>query len=439
MAKPPSTNPFAVIFDIEKRLRNSLTVDEVGFIIVNETYKIVQYRQAILFDNTGKIKSISGTSNFEENSPFIYWVKQNLSPIAKNIVKPKELRSQDLGNIPDLNWEEWLPQFGFFLPLFSPIHGKVGSLFLSWEKNWNSSEREILGVVANIYGFSIGTFKKNRRLPSINNVGPLVKISILITLVMIFFIPVPLTVLAPSEIVAVNPSIVRAPITGVVEKVVVEPNQVVSKGDLLFIMESLSQKNDLIIAQKVFASLKVQYAQLTRQALSDLTSKRFLVETLGRLKEQEIRIDNLNKSIERTRILAPRNGTVIIDSPRSWEGRPVNLGERIVSLADQNLVEIESWLSVADVIDLKKGASLRVYLNSDPLSPISASLRTFSYEAQERPSGTLAYRIRAKILNTTFTPRLGLRGTARISGAEVPIIYWILRRPISTLRQFFGL
>ena len=36
--------------------------------------------------------------------------------------------------------------------------------------------------------------------------------------------------LAPSEIVAVNPSIVRAPITGVVEKVVVKPNQVVSKG-----------------------------------------------------------------------------------------------------------------------------------------------------------------------------------------------------------------
>ena len=64
-------------------------------------------------------------------------------------------------------------------------------------------------------------------------------------------------------------------------------------------------KNDLIIAQKVFASLKVQYAQLTRQALSDLTSKRFLVETLGRLKEQEIRIDNLKKLIERTRILAP--------------------------------------------------------------------------------------------------------------------------------------
>ena len=111
--------------------------------------------------------------------------------------------------------------------------------------------------------------------------------------------------MAPSEIVAVNPSIVRAPITGVVDRLTVKPNQVVNKGDLLFIMESLSQKNDLIIAQKVFASLKVQYAQLTRQALSDLTSKRFLVETLGRLKEQEIRIENLKKLIDPNNIMNP--------------------------------------------------------------------------------------------------------------------------------------
>ena len=438
MVKSPSTNPFVIIFDLQKRLRNSITVDEVSFIVVNETYKTVQYRQAILFDKAGKITAISGTSTFEENSPFIYWLKQYLSPIAKNIVESKELRSEDFENFNDLNWEEWLPQFGFFLPLFSPIHGKVGSLFLSRDKDWNYSEREMLGVVADIYGFSLGTFVRTKRLPFTNNLAPLAKVSILILLLVISIIPVPLTVLAPSEIVAVNPSIVRAPITGVVDRVTVKPNQVVNKGDLLFIMESLSQKNDLIIAQKVFASLKVQYAQLTRQALSDLTSKRFLVETLGRLKEQEIRIENLKKLIERTRILAPRNGTVIIDSPTSWEGRPVSVGERIVSVADQNLVEIESWLSVADVIDLKKGASLRIYLNSDPLSPISASLRAFSYEAQERPGGTLAYRIRATISAITSIPRLGLRGTARISGDDVPIIYWILRRPISALRQFFG-
>ena len=173
MVKSPSTNPFVIIFDLQKRLRNSITVDEVSFIVVNETYKTVQYRQAILFDKAGKITAISGTSTFEENSPFIYWLKQYLSPIAKNIVESKELRSEDLENFNDLNWEEWLPQFGFFLPLFSPIHGKVGSLFLSRDKDWNYSEREMLGVVADIYGFSLGTFVRTKRLPFTNNLAPL--------------------------------------------------------------------------------------------------------------------------------------------------------------------------------------------------------------------------------------------------------------------------
>jgi len=252
-------------------------------------------------------------------------------------------------------------------------------------------------------------------------------------------IPVPLTVLAPSEIVAVNPSVLRAPIEGVVEKIVVTANQIVRKGDLLFIMDSLSQKNDLDIAQKVSMSLKVQYAQLTRQALSDLTSKKFLVETLGRLKEQEIRIENLKQLIKRMKVLAPRAGTVIIDDPSSWEGRPVNLGEKIISLADVNLVEVESWLSVDDVISLNNGASVRVYLNSNPLAPISASLHTFSYEAQQRPGDIFAHRLRAKITGQKIMPRLGLRGTARISGKKVSVFYWIFRRPISALRQFFGI
>ena len=94
MAVTPPTNPLVVIFDLEKRVRNALTVDELGFIIVNETYKIVQYRQAVLFDNVGSIKAISGTSNFEKNSPFIYWLKRHLSPLAKGSRRTKSNQSR---------------------------------------------------------------------------------------------------------------------------------------------------------------------------------------------------------------------------------------------------------------------------------------------------------------------------------------------------------
>ena len=87
MTRILKSNPLAVIIDLEKRIRNALTIEEIGFLIVNETYKLVNYRQAILFDARGDVIAVSGTSNFEENSPFIHWLKRHLSPLAMFALK----------------------------------------------------------------------------------------------------------------------------------------------------------------------------------------------------------------------------------------------------------------------------------------------------------------------------------------------------------------
>ena len=203
-------------------------------------------------------------------------------------------------------------------------------------------------------------------------------------------------------------------------------------------MDAASQRNELAVAQRVYDSLKAQYAQVSRRALSDPRSKRYLSETAGRIKEQETKILYFEELIKRMNISAPMRGSVIIDDPSSWEGRPVNLGEKIMKLADQKLVEVEAWLSVADAIDLPQGTSIRVYLNSNPLVPVDAVLRTFSYEAQSRPEGNYAHRITGEIVDRKRLPRLGLRGTARLEGRRVLLAYWLFRRPISALRQFVG-
>ena len=260
-----------------------------------------------------------------------------------------------------------------------------------------------------------------------------------IIILIVLALPVPLTVLAPAEIVAVHPAIIRSPVEGVVEKVFVEPNQEVRIGDMLFQMDAVSQRNEMAVAQKIYGSLKAQYAQLSRQALTNPESKWRLAETAGRLRQQKTRIRFFEDLIDRLTMSAPVRGSVIIDDPSSWKGRPVNLGEKIMSLADEKLIEVEAWLSVADAIDLPPGSPIRIYLNSDPLTPVDAVLRTYSYEARSRSGGNYAYQIRGRILNKKHLPRLGLRGTARLEGEKVSIAYWIFRRPIVALRQFFGI
>ena len=56
----------------------------------------------------------------------------------------------------------------------------------------------------------------------------------------------------------------------------------------------------------------------------------------------------------------------------------------------------------------------------------------------ERPDGHPAYRVRA-----TLAPgqqvRVGLKGTARLEGERVALVYWILRRPLAAARAWAGL
>jgi hypothetical protein len=55
------------------------------------------------------------------------------------------------------------------------------------------------------------------------------------------------------------------------------------------------------------------------------------------------------------------------------------------------------------------------------------------------PEGVSAYRIKGKFVNDTDKPRIGLRGTVRISGKWATLGYYFFRRPITAVREWTGL
>jgi hypothetical protein len=80
---------------------------------------------------------------------------------------------------------------------------------------------------------------------------------------------------------------------------------------------------------------------------------------------------------------------------------------------------------------------VQLFLNAQPLQPVSATLRFMAHEAVQRADGSFAYRVRATLDRET-EHRVGLKGTARLQGDPVPLAYWILRRPIASLRTTIG-
>jgi hypothetical protein len=96
------------------------------------------------------------------------------------------------------------------------------------------------------------------------------------------------------------------------------------------------------------------------------------------------------------------------------------------------------WLPVADAINLDVGAPIRLFLNTQPLSSLSASLLETSYQPVMSPANVSSYRVRGRFDKDATGARIGLRGTARVSGEWTCLGYYLLRRPIAALREWTG-
>lgn len=251
--------------------------------------------------------------------------------------------------------------------------------------------------------------------------------------------PVRLTVLVPGELVPANPAIIRVPIEGVVDVFYVKPNQQVTKGQELFRLDITSLTSRLQVAQQETQIATQEYRQSALQALTDSKSRGLLVPQEGRAAEKKVEADYLKNLLEKAKINAPRDGIVLFDDPSEWIGKPVIAGEKIMVVATEGDVEIEGWIPVGEAIELPKNASITLYLNAMPFSPVSGELRYEGHEPILRPDGSYAYRVRASLGPGKKGPRVGLKGTAKVHGEFVPLSYWVLRRPLSSLRQFLGI
>jgi hypothetical protein len=80
-----------------------------------------------------------------------------------------------------------------------------------------------------------------------------------------------------------------------------------------------------------------------------------------------------------------------------------------------------------------------MFLDADPLSSIPARAVSIGYQAEPNTTQQLVYRVDAEIDGDHPGLRIGARGTAQLQGQMVPLAFYLLRRPISALRQYFGL
>ena len=253
------------------------------------------------------------------------------------------------------------------------------------------------------------------------------------------FIPVRLSVLAPAEVIALTAQTVAAPQDGVVGSFAVPANSRVKAGNLLFSLNDSVITNRLEVARRALDTARAEAHNAQQRAFDDMQGKSELAQTMGRVREKEAELAAVEHLAGLVEVRAERDGIAVFSDANDWIGRPVQTGERIMQLAQPQDAGVLVWLAVADAINLEQGAPTQLFLHTEPLSPRTGQVIEASYQATLSPSEVASYRLRVKLAPNESLPRIGLRGTVRISGESVTLGYYLLRRPISALREWSGL
>jgi phosphotransferase system IIA component len=443
----------STLVQLLKRARRAATAEELGFVMVNETHALLPYRQAALWQRNargaGKVLAVSGAAAVERNAPFMLWLNPAFAKLDDGdnaMARPVDAGSLGAGS-PKIGglgeaWREWLPAHGLLVPLRVEGEPTLGMLLLARDQPWSDGDVHLMSELAEGYAHAWLRFRGRRRgslVATLFGRSRIVKLALAVALAAIMSLPVTLSALAPAEVVALQPTIVRAPLEGVVDHFEVQPNDHVEAGQLLLTLDPRAIENKLEVASKALAVAEAEYRQAAQQAVFDDKSRALLAVLKGRAEQRRADVIYNQSLLDRIKVTATRSGLALYDDANAWIGKPVAIGERLLEIADPTQAEIEIWLPVADAITLQTGAEVDFFLNVAPESPLRATLRQASYEATPSPAGLLGYRLKAKLSDAAHPPRIGLKGTAKLYGERVSLFYYLLRRPLAAARQFVGL
>ena len=439
--KPANLSPLEILLALEGEALGCQDRLALKHMAVNKPRALIQTGHIFFLTRTGarfKIEAVSSQASVEKNSPLMQWITRQMQSAT---------RVYDL-SVPasfglDMKTAELTYPFAqaLYVP-FAPDPKTGGLLFTRaapWsDKNGVIKERQIPERLAKIYGLqwtAIGRKTRARWTPKKRAWLGGTAIFALIALC----IPVPVTTLAPAEIVAANPSMVTAPMNGVIQALHVAPNTMVTAGTPLLTLEDTDYVNEMSVASQ---DLSVSTARLRRASLSsfvDSDAKREVAVSMAERDLAKARMDYAQDRLGKTIIRAAKDGLLIYSDPKDWTGRPVSTGETIMEIADPKNVILRLEAPIVDSAVLESGAKVRLFLNADPIKGYDANLTRASFYAQPQAGGELAYEAFADLTETPDMARIGARGVAKIYGQKAPLGYWLARRPLSAARQFLGL
>lgn len=419
------------------------------FIILNDSFYAIPYDRAVLMQwgDYPKILGVSGEYQEAKRSE----LPEKWLSILQNIKTPTTPQLLEETSFPD-GFQGWkgaqaeMPSSVIWEPLITFKNGGIGFWIEKWKggthgDSFTKDQIEFLHIfLTPAYTEALKKethpFKKYFLRKLLKNYW---KILLFIILLATLFIRIPLRVVAPSEVVPKKPIIVAAPIEGIIEEVLVQPGQHVLKGNVLVEYDKKVYQQELKAAQK---TVQIAQEELTRAFTLGLKEEKSLSEISElelKLEKEKIHLKLVEVQMNKLTITASEDGVVIMQNPEEWRGKPVKIGEKIITLGNPHKTQLKAWIPENDYIPIDFETPVNVYLNVAPEKALHAKITFVSNESVLNEAQIPSFIAEADWVEESEETRLGLKGTTVLYGNNVSLLYYILRKPISTFRRLSGI
>ncbi len=462
LSQPPRRDPAAVLLALEAEVRGQGSRIELIYHLLNATQRLLGFSQAVLFDTDRRqprALALSGVATVDRNQPVIRALERLAASCRADedaagpgaqpgiqagirLLGAEELLVQAPEAVADLASAQ-----GLWLPLREPGQPARGYLLLLASLPWSEARQRLAQRLAATYAHAWRALEPRPPRAGRWLAARRTRFVLLAILLAACALPVSVSSLAPVEVAAADPVVVAAPFVGVVAEMLVVPNVAVTAGQPLLRFEDTRLRNELALGERRLQVANARLAGTTRAAIDNAEASREVAIQRAERDLAQAQYEYARDLLELSVVRSPVAGIALYSDPRDWQGRPVETGQQILRVADPARIEFAIQLPVQDSVMARAGADVRVFLDSDPLRPIAARLVRASYHAERTELGSFAYRLTAAEHDAAVPApapapapalRIGMRGTAQVYGERVPLIFALLRRPISALRQATG-
>ncbi|MBA2369231.1 MAG: HlyD family efflux transporter periplasmic adaptor subunit [Candidatus Protochlamydia sp.] len=439
-------NVWIALHRITLKAINAEKLQNLIFIMVNDTFQVMKYDRAILFSKQKekvKILGVSGLTDLNSQTEVTTRLRRAIQEL-KNYQEARLLTPEDFSSLKDWDYLQslrastvyWLPlkveneELGLWLEIYDDPN-LATKLF----QNFSPLLKDFLtpAYVTAWKKFKHQPWRKASTYFNKKYIG----LASLLLLALLTLIPVRLRIVAPCEVVAINPYVLTAPLDGIIEKVLVRPGEEIKKDQILYEYDKKVPYHKLQATVKDVQILQEELNQSYALA-TEMTEEATKLGYLNiKLKKSQDELKFIKRQINLLTGKSPLNGLVSMDNPDEWRGKPVRIGEKIMTISSKEETKVRIWIPEYDNINFDKKLPVSIFLNTIPTKTFQAKIIFISPEVQVAEGELPGYEAEAEWISQE-TPKLGLKGSAVLYGERVSILYYLLRKPISAIRKFMG-